>query len=596
MTRKAKNIRIRVAAGALALSGLFAALAQVVAQPAPAVGNRLALVIGESAYRTGPVASAANDAGLIAQTLQVAGFDVTGAADLDQEGLRKTLREFVEKAGAAGPDATVFIYLSGRALQYEGENYFAPIEAAIPAAANVPLETVRLADYLTPLAQMPLKARIVVLDAARANNFAPNQPLAGGLALVDPPPGELIAFNAAPGTVAPNETGPYGVYAQALNEMMRRGGVPVDQVFDSVRLRVAEQTKGAQIPWDESKLSPAPVLLARADDAPPPQAAPDLRSRPIRDYAVDQAYAAALERDTIAGYVEFLDAFPKSPYSARVRAILAVRREALTWRRARNGDTAEAYWTYLRRFPRGPHAEDARRRLAILRAEMAPPPRFAEYEFDVPPPPEWETQEDAIYFRRPYVVFDDPDYGPPPPRVEFLPPPVFYDEPPPPPPQRNLLPLPLVAAPLLFAVPAIRHGLFHAPAPVQAQNPGAQQYYDERARPAPPPGGFPQGGPRPGQQGGAPQPGAPGLAPQQPGAPAAQQPGQPPVGSAPVIPGGPRPGQQGGAPQPGAPGLAPQQPGAPATQQPGQPPVGSAPVIPGGPRPGQQGGAPQPGA
>ena len=100
MTRKAKNIKLTVAAGALALSGLFAALAQVVAQTASVAGNRLALVIGESAYRAGPVASAANDAGLIAQTLQVAGFDVTGAADLDQDGLRKTLREFVEKAAA----------------------------------------------------------------------------------------------------------------------------------------------------------------------------------------------------------------------------------------------------------------------------------------------------------------------------------------------------------------------------------------------------------------------------------------------------------------------------------------------------------------
>ena len=47
-------------------------------------------------------------------------------------------------------------------------------------------------------------ARIVVLDAARANPFArTDQPLAGGLALVQPDPGSLIAFNAAPGTIAP---------------------------------------------------------------------------------------------------------------------------------------------------------------------------------------------------------------------------------------------------------------------------------------------------------------------------------------------------------------------------------------------------------
>ena len=37
----------------------------------------------------------------------------------------------------------------------------------------------------------------------------------------------LIAFNAAPGTVAPAEQGPYGAYAQSLAEMIRTGGLPL---------------------------------------------------------------------------------------------------------------------------------------------------------------------------------------------------------------------------------------------------------------------------------------------------------------------------------------------------------------------------------
>jgi uncharacterized caspase-like protein len=216
----------------MALSALVAGLSELAAQPAPGASPRIALVIGEAAYKTGPLSSSANDAGLIADTLHLAGFDVTGAADLDQDGLRRSLREFVDKAAAAGPDAVVFIYLSGRAVQYAGENYLAPIEATIPRASNVPLEAVRLSDYLQPLAQMPLKARIVVLDTSRINAFAQSgEPLAGGLALVEPDTGSLYAFNAAPDSVAPNETGPYGVYAQALTEMLREGGLPVDAAF-----------------------------------------------------------------------------------------------------------------------------------------------------------------------------------------------------------------------------------------------------------------------------------------------------------------------------------------------------------------------------
>ena len=71
---------------------------------------------------------------------------------------------------------------------------------------------------MQPLAALPLKARIVVIDAARENPFAKEgQPLASGLALVDPDPGTLIAFNAAPGTVAPARRGRVRPLCQALS-------------------------------------------------------------------------------------------------------------------------------------------------------------------------------------------------------------------------------------------------------------------------------------------------------------------------------------------------------------------------------------------
>ena len=87
------------------------------------------------------------------------------------------------------------------------------------------------------------------------------------------------------------------------------------------------------------------------------------------------------------GYEDFLAAYPGDPMAPRVRAIVAARREAITWRRTRNIDTREAYWSYLRRYRRGAHCDDARRRLAYLSAAFEPPPSFAVVEYDVPPPP-----------------------------------------------------------------------------------------------------------------------------------------------------------------------------------------------------------------
>ncbi|MBA2401121.1 MAG: caspase family protein [Bradyrhizobium sp.] len=416
---------------------------------AKAAETRVALVIGNANYPSGVLPTPANDAGLIAQTLQAAGFDVTGVRDLDQDSLRKTFRDFIAKVSAAGPDTVSFVYLSGYGLQLEGENYFVPTDANIARDVNVSSEALRLSDYTKPLAALGIKASIIVLDGARASPFAKSgPPLAGGLTLVEPDPGTLIAFNAAPGTVAQNEAGPYSSYAQALAEMMREGGLPVTDLFNRVRLRVNDLTKGAQVPWNASKLQTPFYFFERAPNAPPPQITLEqtssIRSKPIRDFDARDAYLAALDRDNLQDYENFLRAYPNDPMARRVQAIVAARREAVTWRRSRSVDTPPAYWSYLRRYPRGSHANDARRRLAYLTAAFDPPPRFEIISYDVPPPP----PEEVIYVERPVLIFDDPYFGfepPPPPPVFFLPPrPVYFIDlaPPPSPIYEYVLPVP----------------------------------------------------------------------------------------------------------------------------------------------------------
>ncbi|WP_296742676.1 caspase family protein [Mesorhizobium sp.] len=424
--------------------------------------KRLALVIGNGAYQTGELATAANDAGLIAQTLQAAGFDVVGARDVDQDSLRGAFRDFAGKVSAAGPDAVVFVYLAGEGVQFEGENYFLPVDAQIANPNDVPLQAMRIADVTKSLSGLPAKVKVVVLDAARPNSLPQsNQPLAGGLALVDPDPNMLIAFNAAPGTVAPEGKGPYGAYAQALAEMMREGGLSLQDVFDRTRLRVNEVTQGAQVPWNASKVSAPFVFFDRAPDAPAPKVSEAEsranRTKAIRDFNARDAYVAALDRDTMHGYQDFLVAYPRDPMAKRVRAIIAARREAITWRETWLQDSPDAYWSYLRRYPHGPHAWDARRRLEHFDAALEPPEEFTVYAYDVPPPP----PEEIVYVDRPVLYFDDPDFDfepPPPVDVIFLPPPPpdFVElEAPPPPVDVFVLPTPVfVPIPAFFNPPA----------------------------------------------------------------------------------------------------------------------------------------------
>jgi uncharacterized caspase-like protein len=399
-----------------------------------AAEKRVALVVGNAAYQQKPLETPANDAGLVAQTLQAAGFDVTGARDLDEDSLRHAFRDFVEKAAAAGPEAVAFVYFAGYGLQFQGDNYLIPIGANITRDADIPSKATRVSDYVKSLAASGLKASIVVLDAARANSFAlSGQPLASGFALYEPGPHMILAYNAAPGTIAPPEPGPYGAYAHALSEMIREGGLPMTELFEKVRLRVSETTKGAQLPWNSGGFQSSFVFFERSANAPmQPDRTAAIRSKPIGELGPRDGYAAAVQRDNMQGYEDFIAAYPRDISARRVRAILAIRREAITWRRTCVADSPNAYWSYLRRYPRGPHVWDARRRLAELAAAYDPPPSFAMIDYDVPPPP----PEEIIYVDRPVFVFNDPEFDfapPPPPPVYFLapPPPDFAVLPPP---------------------------------------------------------------------------------------------------------------------------------------------------------------------
>jgi uncharacterized caspase-like protein len=542
---------------------------------------RFALVIGNDEYKSTKLATPANDAGLVANALTAAGFTVTGARNLDQATLRESIREFLGQVAAAGPDAVAVIYLAGFGVQFAGENYYVPVDADLAREADLPLQAVRISDFAQPLAALPARVKIVILDAARQNPFAQGgEPLASGLALVDPAPGMAIAFNAAPGTIGPEEPGPYGAYATALTEMIAAGGLALDDVFARVRLRVSEVTNGGEVPWDASQINTPFFFTERSADAPPPpDVAPvvDLREKPMRSYSrIEDAYAAALALDTIDGYEQFLALHPRSRYARRIAAMIAVRREEIIWRRCVFDNTPPAYWSYLRRYPNGPHVWDARRRLAMIGAELEGPPDFAFVDFGVPPPP----PEELTVVDRPVVTFWGGDYEPPPPPPVFFLPPrprEFVVLPPPPPPrERYFLPTPQAAVVPTFVrppptvvvvspVPAV--GTAPGPAPValpavvsRGGAPGAPGSHPGVHGVHPGAAGTPAA--LPGHTGGPPPPPpAPSSAAVTPASPPPPAPGSAPV-PATIKPGTPPP------PPPTAPGSGP----TPATVKPGTPP------------------------
>src|SRR4029453_17640401 len=169
--------------------------------------NRLALVIGQSAYRSVPaLPNPANDARAVTQLLTDSGFEVSTAADLSQGQMREAVSDFAGKVAAKGADTVALVFYAGHGLQIDGENYLVPVDIDPKREADIPLQAVRLNDILNTLASVPSKSRIILLDACRNNPFPAISKTTGrGLAQVDVKfgtPGTLLSFSTSPGAEA----------------------------------------------------------------------------------------------------------------------------------------------------------------------------------------------------------------------------------------------------------------------------------------------------------------------------------------------------------------------------------------------------------
>jgi hypothetical protein len=607
----------------LALAQVTSALAQQHTEP------RIAFVVGNSAYGPGALPSALNDAGLVAEALRSIGFQIVEGADLSQPDFLRVYREFLGKVEAAGPDTLAFVYFSGHAASFEGENFLLGVDARLARDSDIPIEGVRLNDLLRPLADSPARAKVMTIDAARPLPFRPQgKPLARGLEAVDPPQGVLIAYSSAPGTIAPDRPGDYGAYATAIAEMLRAPGTDLDTAFTHIRSRTHVTSDGQQTPWHFSAIGePIELVPAAAATASTPQPPPVRQARPMREIGPEEAYALAIEMDTLEGYTEFVQAYPGHPLTRRVWAMIRARREALAWMRALEINTPRAYWTYLRRYPNGMYVADAERRLRRLGQPFGPPQGFVAMEFDDVP---MALADEPVEYEEVYEV------GPPPPRLVYGAPRPAYLTNLPPPRRRAgaaLLPALAIAIPLAAALapaprrtfapgtgPAGRSGAFGgrnraAPAsvaPASVAPSGAPSAVAPSAvapsatapsatapsATSPGQGRRPGTGPGPGQRPGGSPPGAPAAtapsitAPAPGAAPSATAPTTAPA--APVQPpaAGQTPGRRPGGPPPGLANRPP--PSAPTTTTPGAAPTPSAPSNPPPPATGRRPGGPPP--
>jgi caspase domain-containing protein/papain like protease/uncharacterized protein DUF4384 len=229
---------------------------------APVVRGGVALIIGNTNYAGGKIATATADADVMAETMRGAGYKVTELYDTRKSEIGGVMRDFLDQVAATGPDSVAFVYFTGYAAQAGGKNYLVPSNAEIAGVNDVAQQALPLDDLVAELAKLPAAARIIVLDAAYEHGYGRGKPdlVPPGLASVTAPAGMVIAFPAAPGRIAAVDAGPYSLYTATLVRQMRQSGVDYARMFKATGDEVDKLSQGAETPWTAGEL-PAHIAL-----------------------------------------------------------------------------------------------------------------------------------------------------------------------------------------------------------------------------------------------------------------------------------------------------------------------------------------------
>jgi tetratricopeptide (TPR) repeat protein len=243
-------------------------------QAEAAHGRRIALVIGNSAYKNVPaLTNPQNDAAAIATSLRNIGFDsVTLSLDASREKMIDALRAFADEAENAD---WAMVYYAGHGIEVNGQNYLIPVDARFASDRDVQFEAVPLDQVMASL-EGAKKLKLVVLDACRVNPFAAqmrrtaapadvaapstaggsigSRSIGRGLGEVKVVGASLVVYAAKQGEVALDGEGRDSPFTVAMVQRIATPGVEINKVFRLVRDDVMEATAGRQEPYTYGSL------------------------------------------------------------------------------------------------------------------------------------------------------------------------------------------------------------------------------------------------------------------------------------------------------------------------------------------------------
>ena len=217
--------------------------------------ERMALLIGNSAYRVKALRNPSNDVDKMAQKLRTLGFKrITARKNLTKAQMKQVIRQFSQQLKAG--DEALFYY-SGHGAQANNLNYLIPVRTDIQAEDEVADEAIPLRFVLNKLRNTRAKLNLVILDACRDNPFKSRfKNMKRGLARINQQVGQstLVAFSASANQVSDDGNRGNGLYTQYLLQHLATPNITLTQMFTKVRNGVYNASGGKQHPKEENGL------------------------------------------------------------------------------------------------------------------------------------------------------------------------------------------------------------------------------------------------------------------------------------------------------------------------------------------------------
>lgn len=200
--------------------------------------SKVALVIGNSSYKSFPLRNPEHDAKDFAKSLKDLGYNVIEHTNIKTGEIDSMLRDFRAKLV---PGGVAIVFYAGHCVNVKNENYLPAVDADVATEEDIPLYSLALTRLMNVLVEADTRANLVFLDACTFGQKTV-------------PPRTMISFAASPGAAVLDGDGRNGLYTGSLLEQIRKSDQPITSILEKVASDVRLVSNGVQEPWAQGKV------------------------------------------------------------------------------------------------------------------------------------------------------------------------------------------------------------------------------------------------------------------------------------------------------------------------------------------------------